>query len=173
MATAKKVSAKKVSAKQTATPKAALKTVATKKIATTAKAAPKVDIPAWNAVHVFGYGETQIVGRDINGKIANAKLKALEPLFVHLAEKQQKGTKITLADTRVLTFFNGTSISFHPKPNSKNKTQSLAWTDIDQKYIDKLVKELNAFFPLSQRSDRKLFTGFKGLERKKATSVKK
>jgi len=90
---------------------------------------------------------TQIIGKDHNGKLANAELKSLEPLFVALAMKQQKGTKISLKDTHALHVLNGVFVAFDPK-SDKNKSQRFAWSDVDTKPIDKLAKELMGKIPM-------------------------
>ncbi len=134
MATAKKAASKKAS-----NPKA--KKVAIKSPAK--KAVVKTTALAWNTIHIFGYGESQIIGSKANGIVANASLKALAPLFTALTKKAQKGTKITLEATHSLHIFNGLFVDYRPKPISKNSTiQRIVWADVDTKAITKLSEEL-------------------------------
>ena len=50
--------------------KALIKKSAAKK-ANPAKAAKKAGTPEWNTIHIFGYGETQIIGSTHSVKVAN------------------------------------------------------------------------------------------------------
>ena len=128
MPVTKKSPAKKSPTKKTATKR------------TTRKAAP-VATPAWNTIHIFGYGESQVIGDKANGKTPNGALKTLAPLMSYLASKQQKGTKISLDDTHALNIFNGSFVDFRPR-GAKNKGQRFEWSEIDAKAINKFADEL-------------------------------
>jgi hypothetical protein len=128
--------------------------MATTKKATTTKA-DNANLPVWNTIHIFGYGETQIVSKDHNGKAANSELKTLDALYTSLALKQQKGTKITLSDTHALTIYNGGFVDFRPKSASKNNGQRLDWTEVNAKQIDKLANEIMG--KISKQVPRKSF----------------
>ena len=149
MATTKKAPAKKTVTKKATVKKAAVKKPVAK------KTGPKADVPGWSTIHIFGYGETQIIGKEHNGKVANTKLKALEALIAALAETQQKGTKVNLNDTHALNIFNGAFIDFRPKPAAKNKPQRFAWSEVKTEDIDRLVKELISKVP--EQKQRKNF----------------
>ena len=123
-----------------------VKKVATPKTKTVSKHKGKTEAPAWNTIHIFGYGESQVIGNEANGKVANGDLKMLAPLLTVLAKKQQKGTKITLEDTHVLNIFNGAFVDFRPR-GMKNKGQRFAWNDINTKTINKLADELISKVP--------------------------
>ena len=143
----KKAIAKKANARKAA-PNAAskqpVKKAATKKATTLAtKSAPKTEAPAWNTIHVFGYGESQVIGSKANGKAPNGQLKSLAPLFAALAKKQQKGTKISLDDTHALNIFNEAFVEFHPN-GAKNIGQRFTWADVNTKTVNKLADELLA-----------------------------
>lgn len=97
--------------------------------------------PEWNSIHIFGYGETQLIGHNINRKLPNEKLKALKPIIENLVSSQQKGTKVSLEDTHSINIFNNEHVDFFPL-SSKNKTQRFPWTDIDSKRINKLYLEM-------------------------------
>lgn len=111
-----------------------------KKNAPKNKTTPSLDAPIWNVVHLFGYGETQVIGAEINGKVANANLKTLEPFLTYLSGLQQKGTKIALKDLHSLNILNGTFIDFSSR-DPKNKSQRFNWTDINPKQVSKFVDE--------------------------------
>lgn len=145
--------------------------MATTKKAPVKKVAPskKVNVPAWNNIHIFGYGETQLFGKTRNGKVSNTELKALDPLFTALAKKQQKGTKVSLKDTHVLNIFNGLFFDFHPRPG-KNKSQRFAWSDVNKKLVDNLVKELINKVP--EQIPRKIILGIPRKDQVTGTSLR-
>ena len=109
----------------------------------------------WSTMHVFGYGETQIIGADVNGKLASTELKAIEPLLVSLAGKQQKGTKIKPDNIHSLNIFNNSFVDYRPKPGSNSEPQRFAWSDVDTKAVEKLATELTGKLPeLNPREPR-------------------
>jgi hypothetical protein len=112
-------------------------------IPTKQKSEKREEFPAWNSIHIFGYGETQLIGHDINRKSPNEKLKTLKPIIENLVSFQQKGTKISLEDTHTINIFNNGHVDFFPL-SSKNKTQRFPWADLDAKRINKLFTELQS-----------------------------
>ena len=112
------------------------------KKATASKKQPKAKTPVWSTIHIFGYGESQVMGINLNRKTANSELKALAPLLAALAAQQQKGTILTLGNAYAINIFNDAFIDFLPNEPSKNKQQRFAWSDIDHKAINKLASEI-------------------------------
>jgi hypothetical protein len=88
----------------------------TKKESVQKNAAPKaqmeVEAAVWNTIHIFGNGETQVIGLKHNGKIASSELKALAPIIAALAEKQQKGTKISIENAHAINISHAYSAAF-------------------------------------------------------------
>lgn len=135
MAKATKTTAKKeVAAKQAST-------------ATAPKTAPKkaktenVVMSEWRSIHVFGYGNTRLIGTNGTADASTASLKALAPFLASLAAIQQKGTNVALEEVHSLSIFNGAFADFRPG-SGKNKPQRFAWADIDHKLVDKLQAEI-------------------------------
>ena len=110
---------------------------------------------AWNTIHIFGYGESQVIGMNHNGTIANSELKGLTALLAGLAEKQQKGTEISLENAHAINIFNNAFIDFIPKEKPKNKRQRFAWSEVDAKLLQKFSDEL--VMKLPERQQRKEF----------------
>jgi hypothetical protein len=154
----KKAPAKKSVAK-TATPSKKAAPVA-KKSAVTKKSTPqKTEAPTWSTIHIFGYGESQVIGHGTNGKVANVQLKALAPLYATLTKRQQKGTKINPESTHALNIFNGSHIDYRPRMGTGGG-QRIAWADADTKAINNLAKELMSKVPKQKEGDgRGLFGG--------------
>lgn len=97
--------------------------------------------PIWNTIHIFGYGESQVIGKEKNGKVPNSELKTIEPLLSYLAGIQQKGTKVKRDDLHALNILNNAFIDFIPK-SRENKHQRFAWNELDIKQIDKFTTDV-------------------------------
>ena len=136
MPTAKKSASKaKTSQKKITSPKVEMKRPAR------VKPAPN-DLPSSYSIHIYGYGETQLIEGDISSKMANSDLKALQPFIDYLSAHQQKGTKISLENTHAINVFSDKFVEFRSS-NEKNKNQRFMWGDIDKKSIERLKKELS------------------------------
>lgn len=95
----------------------------------------------WKTIHVFGYGESQVVGDNIRGKVANSLLKNISPFLTHLNTKLSKNKELKLVDLHALTIMNSSSIVFHSN-SDKIQSSLFAWQDVDSKLIDRLAKEI-------------------------------
>jgi hypothetical protein len=153
MAVAKKAPVKNAPIKKAAATRAKAAPVAKKAAKPAAQKAPVAAPRAWDTIHIFGYGETQLIGSTANGKIANSELKSLAALYTALAAKQQKGTKITAGGTHALNIFNGSFIDFRPM-DEKNASQRIAWIDADVKAVNKLADELISKVPAEEKGKR-------------------
>ncbi len=125
------------------------KTTAKKNVAPTGTSALKTvdkavspgDAPAWNTIHVFGHGQTQIIGKEANGAIPSEGLKSVGPLLEHLASLRKKGTKLSLDELHSLNILNGLFIDFRSGRDS-NSHQRFGWADINPRLAEKLANEV-------------------------------
>ena len=101
----------------------------------------------WNVMHVFGYGQSQMIGPDKNGKAANDTLTTISPLISYLATQQQQGTTISMSTLRALNMFNNKFVDFIPNSLDGNTWQRFEVADIDPSYIDNLATELSGILP--------------------------
>jgi len=96
-------------------------------------------------IHVFGYGETQIVKKDVNFKTATSELTKVQPLLDALwAEKPEDVTGGD--DFRSVTFFNYDLKQWLGKKDEasfriKGKEDTLV------ALIDELIAEMTALIP--------------------------
>ena len=95
-------------------------------------------------IHIFGYGETQIIKKDVNFKTATSELTKVQPLLDALwAEKPEDVTGGD--DFRSVTFFN-----HNRKVWSGKKDQAsfkIKGEDSLVGAIDELVAEMTALIP--------------------------
>jgi hypothetical protein len=96
----------------------------------------------WNTIHLFGYGESQIISKTSNNKVAIDKLTTVAPLLTYLSTIQQEGTTISPETMHVLSVFNGLFVDFFSNTN-ENKLQRFEWSNIDTNYIDALATQIS------------------------------
>ena len=101
----------------------------------------------WNVMHIFGYGESQMIGSDKNGKVESSTLSTIAPLMSYLATKQQPGTDISLSTLYSLNIYNSKFVDFLPKDTAANKRQRFAYADLDDSYINNFATELAGALP--------------------------
>jgi len=107
----------------------------------TKQPAKQIDARDWNSIHLMGFGEAQIIGKN-NGKVANENLKSIAPFISHLMALQQEGTRIDSEELHAIHIFNSSFIDFLPKPKKENKRQRFQWAQIDDKIVGELAFEI-------------------------------
>jgi len=100
----------------------------------------------YNTSHIFGYGESQMIGADKNGKVENGTLTTISPLITYLASIQQEGTTISMDTLFALNIYHDDFIDFIPNSDG-NLMQRFVWTDIDVTTTDAFTDELSAALP--------------------------
>ncbi len=96
----------------------------------------------WNTIHIFGYGETQIIGEDINKKVLSSSLtKAIQVVSMVYDTKPQD--VVCSIDYNVVTIYNGMYSDFQPKPKGE-KGFTTDYLFLSQSLINGLVSEIEA-----------------------------
>ena len=101
----------------------------------------------WNTMHIFGYGESQMIGPDKNGKVANDTLSTIAPLISYLASLQQEGTNISMENLFALNMFKEEFIDFYPNTMIANKAQRFKMVDLDLTTLNNFADELSGAIP--------------------------
>jgi hypothetical protein len=99
-------------------------------------------MPNWNTIHVFGFGQSQMIGPDKNGGVANDELSSVSPLIDYLASIQQEGTSINPDTFHVFNIYQGQFIDFVANTRTGNKSQRFNMADIDTTTVDNLADEI-------------------------------
>jgi len=106
----------------------------------------------FSTIHVFGYGETQLIGKDKNGKVKNTDLTKMTDFVNHV--KGFKPADVQDADIHAIHIFNNQDVRYLGKGtgtgtgNLKEKTSfSVKWADIDATIVNDFVSEVESKLP--------------------------
>jgi hypothetical protein len=98
----------------------------------------------FSTIHVFGYGETQIIGKTNTGKVQSSSLTTLTPFVDHVKTFLPE-SGVTLTDYHVIHIFNGMDIRYlgQDVEDRTVETSFLVGIDqIDQSLLTSLVDEI-------------------------------
>jgi len=98
----------------------------------------------FKTIHIFAYGETQIIGSTSDGKTASSDLASLQPLIDHIKGFRPEG--VLDRPHHVIHLHQGSKASYLGKGEAfKEKTSfSINWSDLDQSLVSALSDELVA-----------------------------
>jgi hypothetical protein len=96
----------------------------------------------WSTIHIFGYGETQIIGKDLNKKVATSSLTKVQDVIDMVYATKPQDNPCT-KDYHAINIFEGMFSDFQPKTQGEKgfRTQ---WANLTQATIDALVAEMEA-----------------------------
>jgi hypothetical protein len=103
----------------------------------------------FSTIHIFGYGETQIIGNDNNGKVQSSELTNLLVLIDHIKTFLPE-SGVTLTDYHVIHIFEGSDVRYLGvgTENRKEETSfSVKYDQIDITLLDTLVNEVISLLP--------------------------
>jgi hypothetical protein len=104
----------------------------------------------FNTIHVFGYGETQIIGSGKNGKVKSNDLTKLTDFVDYI--KSLKPEELEDSDYHVIHIFNNSSIRYLGKGNiisqsfpiQNTRNYTIKWDDLDLTTLNDLVDEIDS-----------------------------
>lgn len=97
----------------------------------------------FNTIHVFAYGETQLIGKDVNYKHASSELTTLQAVIDEAYSKKPADSDAS-ADYGLINIFHNMFVDFRPKSGQGFRVE---YKDIDEAKITALVDELLAKKP--------------------------
>jgi len=98
---------------------------------------------AYNTVHIFGYGETQIIGEGYNKKTATSGLTKVQAVIDNVWSKKPADSDAS-QDYRAINIFHGMFSDYQPSTGKGYRTQ---FADLDANLIQELVDEVYAAVP--------------------------
>lgn len=95
----------------------------------------------FSTIHIFGYGETQLIKENYNEKVPTADLSAAPPVVADVySHKPQDST--ASSDYHAVNIFNNMFADFQPKTG---KSFRVKWEDLDKALIDALVAQFETY----------------------------
>ena len=103
---------------------------------------------AFNTIHIFGFGDTQIIKENLNKSAKSADLTTLTAFIDSI--KAQKPVEVAAADYHVIHIFEGNSVRYlgQPVEGSQESTYfSVEWANVDATLLSALVADIEANLP--------------------------
>ena len=92
----------------------------------------------FSTIHIFGYREAQIIGKDLNFKAKVSDFTKLQAVIDDVKSKKPEG-KVS-ADYHAINIFNSSKVDYMAKDN-KDASFSAKTTDLNQTKLNALVTE--------------------------------
>lgn len=103
----------------------------------------------FSTIHVFGFGDTQIIGKDNNGMVKSTELTTL-PTFIDHVKTFLPATGVTLTDYHVIHIFNSSDVRYLGKQaqdKKENTSFSVKWNQLNEVILNDLVNEIISKLP--------------------------
>lgn len=110
---------------------------------TTTKKSNNAPTQEWGVIHIFGYGETQIIGDGINKKFPTTDLLKVQDVVDYIYSfKPESNT--TSKEYHLINIFKNSRVSFLPKSDvaGQDNSFSVEYSDLDTTTIEALSAEL-------------------------------
>lgn len=99
------------------------------------------ETPTWNTIHIFGYGETQIIGKDLNKKVPTSVLTNVQLVVDNVYSTKPEDSNAS-AEYHAVNIFNDMFADFQPQTGNAFRTQ---YADLDATLIEALAAEIVAY----------------------------
>lgn len=96
----------------------------------------------FNTIHIFWYGETQIIVKNLNKKVLTSSLFNVQAVIDNIYSKKPNDNNAS-SNYFSINIFEGLFADFTPNNNSE-KYFRLKYTDLDLNLIYQLVDEIKA-----------------------------
>ena len=95
----------------------------------------------FNTIHVFGYGETQLISKDVNFKCSTSELSSVAAVVANVYSKKPADSDAS-AEYHAVNIFNDMFADYQPQTGKEGFR--VKWEDLDAALIDALVVEITA-----------------------------
>jgi hypothetical protein len=96
----------------------------------------------FNTIHIFGYGETQLIYSDSNKKVATSTLTKVQAVIDNVYSKKPADNNAG-TDYHAINIFDNMFADYIPKTQGE-KSFRVKYEDLDDTLINELVTELKA-----------------------------
>ena len=99
----------------------------------------------WSTIHIFGYGETQIIGDKLNHKAQTSTFAtAVTAVIENIFSKKPADSTLTSIEYHAINIFHNMFSDFQPK---ESKGFRVKHEDLDAALIEALANEVIASVP--------------------------
>ena len=96
----------------------------------------------FNTIHIFGYGETQLISSDSNKKVATLTLTKVQAVIDNVYSKKPADNNAG-TDYHAINIFDNMFADYQPKTREE-KSFRVEYKDLDATLINELVEEIKA-----------------------------
>lgn len=93
---------------------------------------------AFNTLHIFGYGETQVISDTENKKVASADLSGVQPVIDNIYSFKPVDNNAGL-DYRTINVFNGLFVDYSDNQGNHFRVD---YSEVNSELINALVTEV-------------------------------
>jgi hypothetical protein len=97
----------------------------------------------WSTLHIFGYGETQLIGTDFNKKVPSAELTTLAAVVANVYSFKPEDSTAT-EDYHAINIFKDMFADWQSKVEGE-KGWRTEYAELDAEAIEALVAEVEAY----------------------------
>jgi len=94
----------------------------------------------FNTIHIFGYGETQLIKNNYNKKIKSSLLSKLQPVIADVITKSGKSV-ITPNSYHSINIFSNLRVTYNSKVN-KDESFNINFADLNATKLAALITEV-------------------------------
>jgi hypothetical protein len=97
----------------------------------------------WGTIHIFGFGTTQLIGKDLNKQVPSSALTTLNAVIQNVYSLKPTDV-VSSTDFHAINLFNDMNASWLPK-TKEDKGFRVEFKDLDITLIEALIVEINAY----------------------------
>jgi hypothetical protein len=97
----------------------------------------------WGTIHIFGFGTTQLIGKDLNKQVPSTALTTLNAVIQNVYLLKPTDV-VSSTDFHAINLFNDMNASWLPK-TKEDKGFRVDFKALDITLIDALIVEINAY----------------------------
>jgi hypothetical protein len=102
----------------------------------------------WSTLHIFGYGETQLIGNDLNKKVNTSVLTTVQAVIDNVYSFKPEGNTAT-KDYHAINIFNDMFADWQTAQQGVEGWR-VQYPELDAAEIEALVAEIVAYVELTQ-----------------------
>lgn len=99
--------------------------------------------PTWSTIHIFGYGETQLIGTDLNKKVPSSVLTSLQAVVDNVYSFKPADNPAS-KEYHAVNIFNDMFADWQTKDQAV-KGWRTQYSELDATLIEALVAEVQAY----------------------------